>query len=94
MSCEHLLPWLLANKDELIRSLMDGSYRPNLFLPVVRFFMADFELNYELFVFLSKRLQLVTFFFIFAVILIKIGGSYEEAVSTFFWNHQFWCFLY
>ena len=29
MSCEQLLPWLLANKDELIRSLMDGSYRPN-----------------------------------------------------------------
>lgn len=29
MSCEHLLPWLLTNKDELIRSLMDGSYRPN-----------------------------------------------------------------
>src|SRR5574344_2370769 len=29
MSCEQLLPWLLANKDELICSLMDGSYRPN-----------------------------------------------------------------
>ena len=29
MSCEQLLPWLLTNKDELIRSLMDGSYRPN-----------------------------------------------------------------
>ena len=29
MSCEQLLPWLLANKDELIRSLLDGSYRPN-----------------------------------------------------------------
>ena len=29
MSCEQLLPWLLANKDELIRSLMDGTYRPN-----------------------------------------------------------------
>ena len=29
MSCEHLLPWLLTNKDLLIRSLMDGSYRPN-----------------------------------------------------------------
>ena len=29
MSCEQLLPWLLANKNELIRSLMDGSYRPN-----------------------------------------------------------------
>ena len=28
MSCEQLLPWLLANKDELIRSLMDGTYRP------------------------------------------------------------------
>ena len=24
-----LLPWLLANKDSLIRSLQDGSYRPN-----------------------------------------------------------------
>jgi hypothetical protein len=55
MSCEHLLPWLLANKDELIHSLMDGSYRPNLFLPVVRFFMADFELNYELFVFFCRN---------------------------------------
>lgn len=29
MSCEHLLPWLLANKDALIRSLLEGSYRPN-----------------------------------------------------------------
>ena len=29
MSCEELLPWLLANKDALIRSLQDGSYRPN-----------------------------------------------------------------
>ncbi len=29
MSCEQLLPWLLTNKDVLIRSLMDGSYRPN-----------------------------------------------------------------
>lgn len=29
MSCEQLLPWLLANKDVLIRSLMDDSYRPN-----------------------------------------------------------------
>src|SRR5574344_658923 len=29
MSCEQLLPWLLTNRDELIRSLMDGSYRPN-----------------------------------------------------------------
>ena len=29
MSCEELLPWLLANKDSLIRSLQDGSYRPN-----------------------------------------------------------------
>ena len=29
MSCEHILPWLLANKDALIRSLLDGSYRPN-----------------------------------------------------------------
>ena len=28
MSCEQLLPWLLTNKDELICSLMDGSYRP------------------------------------------------------------------
>ena len=29
MSCEQLLPWLLTNKEELTRSLMDGSYRPN-----------------------------------------------------------------
>lgn len=29
MQCGQLLPWLLANKDELIRSLMDGTYRPN-----------------------------------------------------------------
>ena len=29
MSCEQLFSWLLANKDALIRSLMDGSYRPN-----------------------------------------------------------------
>ena len=29
MSCEQLLPWLLTNKDLLIHSLMDGSYRPN-----------------------------------------------------------------
>ena len=29
MSCEQLLPWLLTNKDELICSLMYGSYRPN-----------------------------------------------------------------
>ena len=29
MSCEQLLPWLLTNKDVLIRSLMDSSYRPN-----------------------------------------------------------------
>ena len=29
MSCEELLPWLKANKDELIRSLVDGTYRPN-----------------------------------------------------------------
>ncbi len=29
MSCEQLLPWLLANKDSLIRSLQDGSYHPN-----------------------------------------------------------------
>ena len=33
MSCEQLLPWLLANKDGLIRSLLDGTYRPN---PVLR----------------------------------------------------------
>ena len=26
---EKMLPWLLANKDALIRSLLDGSYRPN-----------------------------------------------------------------
>lgn len=30
MSCEQLLPWLKTHKDALIRSLMDGSYRPNL----------------------------------------------------------------
>ena len=29
MSCGQLLPWLLTNKDVPIRSLMDGSYRPN-----------------------------------------------------------------
>lgn len=29
MSCGELLPWLKANKDALISSLMDGSYRPN-----------------------------------------------------------------
>ena len=29
MSCEQLFSWLIANKDALIRSLMDGSYRPN-----------------------------------------------------------------
>ena len=29
MSCEQLLPWLKANEDELIRSLLDGTYRPN-----------------------------------------------------------------
>ena len=29
MSCEQLLPWLLANKELLISSLLDGSYRPN-----------------------------------------------------------------
>ena len=29
MSCEQLLPWLKANKDSLIRSLQDGTYRPN-----------------------------------------------------------------
>ena len=29
MSCEQMLPWLKANKDELIRSLLDGTYRPN-----------------------------------------------------------------
>ncbi len=29
MSCEQLLPWLRSNKDELIRSLLEGSYRPN-----------------------------------------------------------------
>lgn len=33
MSCEELLPWLLANKKSLICSLLDGSYRPN---PVLR----------------------------------------------------------
>ena len=29
MSCEQLLPWLKANKEVLISSLLDGSYRPN-----------------------------------------------------------------
>ena len=29
MSCEQPLSWLLTNNDLLIRSLMDGSYRPN-----------------------------------------------------------------
>ena len=29
MSCDNLLAWLRANKEELIRSLQDGSYRPN-----------------------------------------------------------------
>lgn len=29
MSCEQLFSWLIANKDALILSLMDGSYRPN-----------------------------------------------------------------
>lgn len=29
MSCEQLLPWLKANKDELIISLQSGTYRPN-----------------------------------------------------------------
>ncbi len=29
MSCEQLFSWLLANKEELISSLLDGSYRPN-----------------------------------------------------------------
>lgn len=36
--------------------------------------MADFELNYVLIVFLSKRLQLVTFFLIIAIQNVKIGG--------------------
>lgn len=29
MSCEHLLPWLKSNKDDLISSLQSGTYRPN-----------------------------------------------------------------
>ena len=29
MSCEQLFPWLLANKETLIRSLLNGTYRPN-----------------------------------------------------------------
>lgn len=29
MSCEQLLPWLKAHKDELIFSLLDSTYRPN-----------------------------------------------------------------
>ena len=28
MSCEQLLPWLLTNREMLLSSLMDGSYRP------------------------------------------------------------------
>ena len=31
ISCERMLPWLLANKELLISSLLDGSYRPNPF---------------------------------------------------------------
>ena len=30
MSCEQLLPWLLTNNDELIRSLMDGLLKADL----------------------------------------------------------------
>ncbi len=33
MSCEELFPWLLANKNELIISLQNGTYRPH---PVLR----------------------------------------------------------
>ena len=29
MSCAQLLPWLLTHKDELLCSLLDGTYRPN-----------------------------------------------------------------
>ena len=29
MSCDQLLPWIRSNKDELIGSLLDGSYHPN-----------------------------------------------------------------
>ncbi|GLL56017.1 hypothetical protein KUBF_36800 [Bacteroides finegoldii] len=29
MSCEQLFPWFLANKDEIISSLQNGTYRPN-----------------------------------------------------------------
>jgi group II intron reverse transcriptase/maturase len=29
MSCEQLLPWLKANKNELVSSLQNGTYRPN-----------------------------------------------------------------
>ncbi len=29
MSCEQLLPWLKANRESLIASLRDGTYRPN-----------------------------------------------------------------
>lgn len=29
LSCEQLLPWLLANRDDLMRFLLDGTYRPN-----------------------------------------------------------------
>ena len=30
MACEQLLPWLLTNNDELIRSLMDGLLKADL----------------------------------------------------------------
>lgn len=33
MTCDEMKTWLLAHKDNLIRSLMDGTYRPN---PVLR----------------------------------------------------------
>ena len=29
MSCEKSLPWLLFNKNELVRSLPEGTYRPD-----------------------------------------------------------------
>ena len=45
---------------------------------VVRLFNDRFLVKLRIICFLSKRLQLVTVFFIFAIVFIKIGGFYEE----------------